>query len=579
MKNSLIQPCLILFSLLIASGLSAQKENVLLHTIDQMNRTVEALSSHAGEEKHSVLEPMYEYMQLIPQSHLKTDGTAIYPRIKKMANEKYILFCQGGQVASRIYYYISDDLKTWSEGKLLFEPYDVKTSEGDDVRRFSTADAVVLSNGDILVACSYRASKGYKNNVDCGLVTKRSKNNGLSWSDEEVIFKGANWEPFLLQLPDGRIQCYFTDCLPKDRNSGTSVITSTDNGSTWHSHMRVCRQYKYENNGVPIYTDQMPSFRLLNDGKTLLGFLEARVEPDGPQGKSKYMMSLVRNEGFDWKPLGETGVGPTDRETNLFEGCAGYVANFPSGETLISSNINRLFSLKIGNSEGRIFNGASWEEDWFQPFAGLGFWGSLEVIDSHRVIGAMHCNEGIQIGVFYLNHRIDASRAKIKIDGQTSDWNGDQALFIGSDSDIQSIFRASYNNEYLYLLAECKDNSLSENSKIEMYVHHATSKEDEKGTTILSEIGPLQKLSCSTIDNNGNRTSIAGTKGTCKKAKTTNGEIGYIAEIAIPIKSLGEIKTGDSVSFNAIVKGKDLNDTFTFATIDSPASWTKITLK
>ena len=73
----------------------------------------EEVDSHAGEERHSVLEPVYEYMQVLPASHLQTDRTAIYPRIKKMADGRYILFCQGGQIASRIYYYTSDDLKSW----------------------------------------------------------------------------------------------------------------------------------------------------------------------------------------------------------------------------------------------------------------------------------------------------------------------------------------------------------------------------------------------------------------------------------------------------------------------------------
>jgi len=92
--------------------------------------------------------------------------------------------------------------------------------------------------------------------------------------------------------------------------------------------MRVSRQYKYDDNGVKIFTDQMPCFRPLNDGSTIFGFLEARIEPSGPQGKSKFMMSIVRNNGFEWKLLGETGVDPEDRETNVVEGCAEKVRDF-----------------------------------------------------------------------------------------------------------------------------------------------------------------------------------------------------------------------------------------------------------
>lgn len=578
MTDLLMRRFLIILGILLASNLTAKNKTVPLHTVKQMNMKPELLNSHMGEEKYSVLEPMYEYMQLIPQSFLKTDGMAIYPRIKKMKNGKYIMFCQGGKIASRIYYYISEDLIGWSEGKLLFEPYDVVTSEGKDVRRFSTADAVVLENGDILVACSYRANNGYRNNIDCGIMLRRSTDNGLSWSDEEVIFEGANWEPFLLQLPDGRVQCYFTDCLPKDRNSGTSLITSFDNGYTWGSYMRVCRQYKYDDNGVEIFTDQMPCFRLLNDGSTIFGFLEARIEPLGPQDKSKFMMSIVRNKGFDWKPLGETGVGPEDRETNVVDGCAGYVETFPSGEILISCNIDREFSLKIGDHDGRRFNGSSWREDWFRPFSGLGFWGSLELIDSHRVVGAMHCDEGIQIGVFYLNHRINAPKAMVEVDGEGSEWETDQALFIGSDSHVQTIFRASYDDEYLYLLAERKDHQLSVNSTIEMYFR-ASPKGNGKDIVIFTEINPFDKFSCSAVDSNGNRKVVSGAKGICREAKNVEGDSGYVVEMAIPIKSLGSIKSGDLIDFNAIVKGNNLNDTFTFTTVDEPSTWMKIKLE
>lgn len=547
----LLTVCLLL---LAAADASAKKRPVRLHTVGEMNTAPEPIDSHAGQERYSVLEPMYEYMRLIPSERLKTDGTAIYPRIKKMADGRYILFCQGGQIASRIYCYTSDDLKTWSEGRLLFEPRPTVTPEGADMRCYSTADAVVLADGDILVACSFRASAGYRRNVGCGIALKRSSDNGRTWSDEDVIFEGANWEPYLLQLPDGRVQCYFTDCLPATRNSGTSLIASADRGRTWHGYARVCRQYKYDNDGVRIFTDQMPCFRLLNDGETLLGFLEARIEPDGPQGKSIYRMSVVRNRGFDWKPLGEEGTGPEDRETNVLDGCAGYVSVFPSGETLVSCNIDRMFSLKIGDSKGRVFNGRSWAEDWFRPFAGKGFWGSLEPIDAHRVIGTMHCDEGIQTGVFYLNHRIDAPQAKVRVDGDGDEWRNDQALFIGSDSPAQVIFRAAHDDKRFYLLAECTD--VPEESVIDMQ---------------------LESLRL-TVGASGAVSKAPGVKCVCREAITPENRTGYVAEIAVPLKAL-RMKSGDTVRFDASLKNGALNDTFTVAAPGDPQGRMRIILK
>lgn len=544
---------LIAAGILSAGAAAAQEAPVRLHTLDEMSAVAEPTDSHAGEERHSVLEPVFEYMQLIPAEHLKTQGTAIYPRVKRMADGRYILFCQGGQIASRIYYYTSDDLKSWSEGRLLFEPYAVTTSEGPDTRCFSTADAVVLPDGDLLAVCSFRASAGYRRNVGCGLMLRRSSDNGRTWSDGEVIFEGANWEPYLLALPDGRIQCYFTDCLPATRNSGTSVITSTDNGRTWHGHMRVSRQYKYDNHGVRIFTDQMPCFRLLNDGETLFGFLEARLEPEGPQGKSTFMMSTVRNRGFDWQPLGEEREGPADRETNVVRGCAGYVATFPSGETLISCNIDRIFSLKIGDHRGRVFNGRSWEQEWFQPFAGTGFWGSLEPVDSHRVIGAMHCDDGIQLGVFYLNHRIDAPAAKVRLDGDGEEWQAGQALFLGGDSPAQVIFRACHDRKNLYLLLDGRE--FPKEGSLEMRLD---------GLVL-------------TLGADGTVAGPAKVRGICREAATASGEPGFTAEIAVPLALLSA-RAGDTLRFDATIRGNGLQDRFTFAG-DDPETWMRIALK
>ena len=69
----------------------------------------------------------------------------------------------------------------------------------------------------------------------------------------------------------------------------------------------------------------------------------------------------------------------------------------------------------------------------------------------------MHCDDGIQIGVFYLNHRIDAPKARIRPDGDGREWRNDQALFIGSDSPAETIFRACHDGKRLYLLTEQLD--------------------------------------------------------------------------------------------------------------------------
>lgn len=336
-----------------------------------------------------------------------------------------------------------------------------------------------------------------------------------------MIYRGTNWESYLLQLPDGRIQCYFTDNHPALRNSGVSLLTSTDNGHTWHGYMRVCRQYKYEDQGTKIFTDQMPCFRVLNDGKTLFGFLEAGLNPQGPQSKRIYKMSIVRNSGFDWKSLGEEGVGPSDRKNNLFRGAAGYVATFPSGE------------------------------GWYRPFVGRGYWGSLEPIDSHRLIGAMHCKEGIQLGIFYLNHRINAPHDTVRIDGDGREWDNTQALFLGSDSPAQALFRTRHDNKNFYLLIDSRRTPAD--CKIRLWINDLALTVEPSGNT-------SRKILCRR-----------------RKAVATSGERGEVTEIAVPLHRLGA-KTCDTLRFNASLEAADLHDTFTFARPENPDSWMRIVL-
>ena len=198
-----------------------------LHTIADLNNTPHAINSHAGVERYSSLEADYTSYYVISKEELDIKGRPTYSRIKRMANGEWLLLFQGYQIGSYIYYSISSDLRNWSYRKALFSAYNVLHEQGSDHRRFSTADAVVLQNGDILVACSYRANKGYRNDIDCGIMLRRSRDNGKTWSDEQIIYRGANWEPYLLQLPDGRVHCYFTDSKPAIKNSGARPPQST----------------------------------------------------------------------------------------------------------------------------------------------------------------------------------------------------------------------------------------------------------------------------------------------------------------------------------------------------------------
>ena len=559
---------------------------VLVHTVEDFALVPEVLNSHAGLESVSVLEPMYDYIQTLQNEFLTAaipasateQKSAVYPRIKKMADGRYIMFYQGGQVASRILYSFSDDLKSWTEPVIMWGPYSVTTTAGKDTRRFTTADAVVLPDGDIIVVCSYRASSGYKNGIDCGLMLKRSSDNGLTWSDEQVIYNGPNWEPYLLYLPNGSIQCYFTDCIPQIKDSGTSVITSRDGGKTWGEYKKISRQFKYISDGNKIFTDQMPSVRLLNDGKTLCGFFEARLEPDFPAegAESIFKMSLVYNDGFEWKDLGSDTEGPEDRQTNLFAGAGGYISVFPSGETLISCNINGKFSLKLGDADARRFNGRTWTVDWLQPFEERGFWGMTEVASAHEAIGAIYAPEGLNVGKFYLNHAMEIQKEPIKVDGDGNEWRQSHIFYLGSDSPSQAVIRAAYDEYNLYVLVERKGDT-SEKAFTEIYLHNASVDELEAGASLYAKVSAKGLEKCTVLTKSGKGNSASGV-ATAQYGTTSSGEKGTVVELAVPLSSLG-VKHGDDVMLNAVLGASSLSDGFTLANEKKPSSWMKIMLR
>lgn len=558
---------------------------VRLHTVMEMNRSAAVLNSHQGEELYSVLQPMYGYYQTIPHDFLTPEAPedqnqAIYPRIKCLADGSYIMFYHGGKYGTRVWCSLSSDFKTWSTPQLLFGPQKIKINDESDTRRFVNPDAVVLPGGDILLVCSYRASSGYNYGLDCGLAFRRSSDNGKSWSEPWLVEVGPNWEPYMLLLPDGRIQCYYTDATPQTRNSGTSVITSEDGGLSWSAKKRVCRLYKYDYwtanneksvyNGEKIFTDQMPCFRLLNDGRTLVGWLEDRIEEPAPIDcaeqkyySSRYEMSLVYHDGPDWEDLGEETAGPEKRLSRIVHGAAGYISVFPSGETVLSCAKDGFMHLRMCNaSVTDFYGGPNWEKEsnWLIPFDGKGFWGATEVVSPAIMAAAIHCDEGMQTGLLYLNHRIVAAHQKVVPDGDCSEWETDKAFFLGLKGGDELLLRAATDGEYLYLAADCLEVS-SASSTVDLILF------SERG-------GKTVKLA---LKNGISQVSKDGITTASRNAVSTSGERGYTAEAAIPL-SLLNVTEGDTLLLYATFGSGTDRSTFSFSKRTDSSTWQRIKL-
>lgn len=565
---------------------STEGAKVRLAVIEEFLYTDTVTDSHKGDELRSVLQPVYKYSGEIPSEKLTVGAPegdqqeAFYPRVKRLSDGSFILFYMGGQYGSRIWCVKSDDFIAWSEPVMLFEPervtiVDPSGQTVQDWRRFVNMDAVVLPDGKIVAVCSYRASGHYGYGIDCGLMSIVSTDNGKTWSAPRKIYEGPNWEPYILRLPDGRLQCFFTDAVPQTRNSGTSVIVSDDDGETWSGKTTACRQYKYDYrtsadsllqyNGQKIYTDQMPCFRVLNDGKTIFGFLEARLETPPPADcgtdtyKSHYKMSLVWNDGLDWEtPSGDEDL-PLRRETNAFTGAGGYVETFPSGEVVISAAIGGIFKMKLGNSTATEWQGGmSQDEGWLQGLPEGGFWGSMEKNGPNALLVSMKGPSGIQTGMFFLNNRVDVHKAEVVSGGDDKEWEDvKDGFYISSDVSRKGVFlRFANTADTLFVRADREDLTVGTKNRLDI------SFADEAGTAVDVSLLPSGIVS-----------APEGVKSVCRQARSELNGKGFVYEVAIPMSLLGAPGAGDRLNFYADMQEDGISNTFTFSEKDSPSTW------
>ena len=560
-------------------GVLANAQPVLVHTHEMMNRRPVEKYSHLGLEKWSSLEPIHAQDTIIPTLSLlpydlpEEQNKPFYPRIKALHDGRYIMFWQGGQTSSRVYYAHSSDLLHWGKPVRMYGPHQVQVEKHKPYRRYMTSDAVVLKTGEIVNVTSFRSDM-YDSGKGCGIMISRSRYNGDEWNNKAIIYEGPNWEPYLLELPDGTLQCYFTDARPQTASSGTSMIESYDNGYTWTKKKRVCRQFKYYHNDEKVYTDQMPSFRVLSDGRTVFGFLEARLEPGGYGTGSSFAMSMVYNDAYEWKNLLKDEEGPSEKKTNAFTGSAGYVSTFPSGEVVISCGIGRLLSLKVGDGMAQKFNGKNWESDWLRPLAHKGLWGSTEVIDPHHIAWTMECDEGIQIGVGYLNHAVQAVRQQVCIDGNGNEWEASDALFIGSDSPVETVFRACYDSDNLYILAESVDDARG--AVVNLVLHNAAAKKFAAGSSVGLTVDAAGLVAS---DGFSKSEQIPGLEVKVREGRSVKDRKGFVAEISVPLSALGVSEGSDLSLFAEISTPSGVKDTFFGINRSKPDTWQRIQLK
>ena len=542
--------------------------------IGELNQGTPIINSHTDVTKRSSLMMNYRMFVTMESSYPR------YPRIKKMKNGDYILFYHNGSannnIGRRCVYALSKDMKTWINKGEIFNSYDIIDSKGNkNIHCYANCDGLVLSNGDILAVASCRANSGYRDlPEDAGIELRRSTDNGVTWSEPVKIYQGVNWEPFLLELPTGELHCYFTDSSRTGleghgTDTGTAMVVSTDGGKTWKPDFSSSPYYvlrmRWEKNGIVGYNHQMPSVVRLNDNKGLAAAVETN--------NSGYHISLCYSDKDKWEYLAADQEGPVDSNNCVFSGMGPYLGQLPSGETVLSYESSSKYTLKIGDATARNFGSA------YQPFSG-GYWGSFCIIDSHTLVGTnIKAKEGpVQMAQFVLNHRIDAVKRKVMVDGNNKEWaNTDHALFVGSKSQAQGTLRCSYDDDNIYFLLEVLDRNLLASDYASLYVSPVSNNKLSKGACCI-QVTMNGLKNCEIYDASWKEAQLDAQVKTYVCNETNErliDDYGYIAEIAIPRSKL-TITSGQVLVNFSITKRNSL-DAICDVASTSTARWIPLT--
>lgn len=557
-------------------GNGTTQETLLTITpIEKLNQGNSIINSHVDVTSHSSLKMNFRSYIDLGQGALGVSSPN-YVRVKKLANGNYIMFYHNNQIGASCYYSTSQNLKAWiAKGRLLSNYAIIDSDKQANERRFSNCDALVLSNGDIIAVASYRANINYKEKpLDAGIVMLRSTDNGISWSTPVEIYRGVNWEPSLLELPSGEINCYFTESSRTNiegTDTGTAMIVSKNKGVTWTPSFGSNPYYvirtKHMKDGKTFFNDQMPVVIKLNGSNELAAAVEANI--------GGYNISFAYSgEDGEWDKLNVSQEGPVDRNDFAFEGSAPYLVQFPSGETVMSYNKSSTYFMKMGDARARNFGEA------YAPFSGKGYWGTLERIDSHQLIGAMpNTSEGvIMLSRFVLNHDIVATRRSVTVDGDNSEWaNTDQSLFVGEKSQAQATLRCSFDDENVYFLVEVLDNVISKDDYATIYISPVSNNMlTEKSCRIrVSHEGLKGVYTYKTDWTNADLNVSVNAKYKGAISNIYDQDYGYITEIAVPRSKLnielGEIR----VNFSIFDKQGGL-DAISSASSTNTANWISI---
>lgn len=550
----------------------------------ELNSGEQVLDSHAATWQESVLVPeFYTYNNLYKPT--LSIVSPHYTRMTKLADGSWIILYHDNNETVNghsVFYTRSSDMKKWDKGTALFGEHPIKTVQGSSNQRLYTNGYVLsLRSGEVIAVASFRLSSGYgsvDNQVNHGLALRRSSDYGVTWSDEEEIYHGTNWEAQLLELENGEIQCYFSESRPwiSGGHSGTGMIKSVDGGKTWNpdrvgNPYTIAREmYVNNDNGKTLYTYQMPAIIKLNEGDKYAAAFETAIN-----NASGYKISFAYSDTF-WTEITDSDgsypvvtaekCGPADRKSWCWTGASPTLIQFPSGETVVGFGTNWEGSYhllyKMGDSGARNFGST------VCALPNMGSWGQVSLIGTHEMCAVnrdsqISGNHGLSYEVYALNHSIIPTFRKVAVDGRNSEWSKkDEAIFCGAKQKAHATLRCSFDAKNVYFLIEVMDEDIKSEDFVDLFLSsYTTSSLNECCVRIRADRRGI--LSQNSYDGSGWNGPFKGAEchggfeGTFDEASDIDE--GYLCEISVPRSEID--LTGNCMRVNlAVTKSGGLTD-------------------
>ncbi|MEN8156929.1 MAG: exo-alpha-sialidase [Bacteroidota bacterium] len=475
--------------------------------------------------------------RLAPVSRFSSTKYTSYPRMIEVQNGDFLCVFEADHNI--------DIVRSGDKGESWTRP--VRISSAANGMNRAVPEIIQLGNGDIIVPYDLRPDGSGENTILRSIALKISKDNGLTWSEEQVVYTidyvndNGCAEPNIIELPGGELHLYFANQndFPSTHEQNITMFRSLDNGETWIDK-KVVSYSETSRDGMPvaIYQDDTDEIIMVIEDNHQHNFKPAIIRTGNYWGNAPVGRTSDRVYALDH-----------DQNSSAYQG-APYIRKMPAGNIALSYQgtedrggdelSNSTMYVEVGDKTGRAFTHKT--EPFVVPLEKNALWNSLSVMDgkvwaltattaysdSKREIWTI---EGYEIDDYIIPY------------GGIEQTHARYPFFVGHKSNTNVGVDVAYDDEYLYLKALVQDEAVFDSDGVVFSI-------DPKN---ISSTTPAKNIFSFTVRAGGELVSQEGFNGSWEKMNlelqnfsVNKTETGYTIEIPVPWKNLGGKPAADT---------------------------------